>query len=227
MLLTDFVIRDHGLEDSIEYTKIEYAYYKMALEAGIEMNECRLLTENGRNHFMTKRFDRKNDRKIHMQTLAAIGHIDYNVPGLCSYEQAANYMQEMNLGNDEIQKLFRRMVFNVVAVNQDDHVKNISFLMDRNGIWRLAPAYDMTFAYDPDNQWLKAHQMTINGKSRGISREDVLTTGINMGISRAVSNSIIDEAEHAVNNWTIHAEHAGIRENTYEMIQNIIDESSL
>ncbi|WP_022761393.1 type II toxin-antitoxin system HipA family toxin [Butyrivibrio sp. AD3002] len=218
---------DHGLEDSVEYTKIEYAYYKMALDAKIEMNECRILSENERNHFMTKRFDRDNNQKIHMQTLAAIGHLDYNVPRLCGYEQAANFMQEMNLGNNEVQKLFRRMVFNVLAVNQDDHVKNISFLMDRNGIWRLAPAYDMTFAYDPDNQWLKAHQMLINGKSTGMLREDILAAGRNMGISNAVSNAIIDEVEYAVNNWIRYAEQAEIKESTYEMVQKIIDEQSL
>lgn len=121
----------------------------------------------------------------------------------------------------------RRMVFNVIAVNQDDHVKNISFLMDRNGIWRIAPAYDMTFAYDQENQWLKAHQMLINGKSTGISKEDIIAAGLNMGISNVTINIIINEVESAVTSWKKYAEQAGIREKTYEMIQKILDKHSL
>ena len=137
---------DHDLKDSPEYTLIEYAYYKMALIAGINMNESRIYKKDGRNHFMTKRFDRRNGQKLHMQTLGAIAHIDYNYPGLCSYEQAAGYMRRMGLPASDINQLFRRMVFNVLAVNQDDHVKNISFIMNRAGEWGLSPAYDMTFS---------------------------------------------------------------------------------
>ncbi|WP_051656776.1 type II toxin-antitoxin system HipA family toxin [Butyrivibrio sp. AE3004] len=213
---------DHNLEDSVEYT-----HYQMAIDAGIEMSECRILPENGRNHFMTKRFDRVDGKKVHMQTLSAIGHIDYNIPGLCSYEQAAMYMDEMRLGVNEIEKLFRRMVFNVIAVNQDDHVKNISFLMDRKGTWRLAPAYDLTFAYSPENKWLKAHQMRINQKTENITREDIITSGINMGIKKTRINAIIDKVTDAIGKWQQFAEKSGIREETYEIISDIMHRNSI
>lgn len=213
---------DHGLEDRTEYTVIEYAYYLMARAAGIEMSECRLLQENGRNHFMTRRFDREAGRKIHMQTLAAIAHIDYNIPGLCSYEQAAMYMNEMGLGANEVEKLFRRMVFNVRAVNRDDHVKNISFLMDRRGTWKLAPAYDMTFAYNPGNRWLKAHQMRINGKTDSISIEDMKEAGINMGLSKSRINLVIEQVESAVGKWRLFAEGTGLGEPVYQAIQDVL-----
>lgn len=165
---------DHGLEDEPEYTLIEYAYYKMALDAGIQMNECRIYSKAGENHFMTKRFDRIDGKKVHMQSLGAIAHISYKEPRLCSYEMAAQYMQEMNLPMKDIEQFYRRMVFNCIAVNQDDHVKNISFLMDRSGKWRLSPAYDMTFSYNVMNKWLSAHQMTVNGKKSGIDLDDLI-----------------------------------------------------
>ena len=213
---------DHGLEDKPEYTLIEYSYYEMAQKAGIEMNECRLFTENGRHHFMTKRFERENGKKIHMQTLSALAHIDYNIPGLCSYEQAAIYMKQLKLPQSEIEQFFRRMVFNVLAVNQDDHVKNISFLMDRRGKWKLAPAYDMTFSYDVNNRWLRAHQMLINGKTDGITREDLISTGKTMGISTVRIERIIEEVVMAVRDWGAIASENGIKSNTIAMISEII-----
>ena len=214
---------DHALEDIPEYTRIEYAYYLMAVASGIQMNECRRLEEGGRNHFMTKRFDReKNGRKLHMQTLAALAHISYQVPGLCSYEMMAQYARRIGIDSVSIGQLFRRMVFNVIAVNQDDHVKNFSFLMDRSGRWSLAPAYDITFACDPANRWLSAHQMTINGKSRNIGYEDLIACGRNMGVSRVKSERIIDEVASQVSRWEIYARQAGVREKTYAAIQDVI-----
>ncbi|SFB69386.1 type II toxin-antitoxin system HipA family toxin [Butyrivibrio sp. YAB3001] len=215
---------DHGLTDEPEYTLIEYAYYEMARMAGITMNECRIFKENGRNHFMTKRFDRKDGNKVHMQTLGALAHIDYSVPALCSYEQAAMYMQQMRLKSDEIEQFFRRMVFNVMAVNQDDHVKNISFLMDRNGKWKLSPAYDITFSYNLSNVWLKAHQMRVNGKVSAITMNDLHDAGKAMGISTSKRKKIIQEVHEAVSNWTNIAERNGIRENTMKNIKNVIQE---
>ena len=209
---------DHDLEDAPEYTLIEYAYYKMALAAGIQMNECRIYKDGGRNHFMTKRFDRRNGQKMHMQTLGAIAHIDYNYPGVCSYEQAAGYMRQMDLGAGDVEELFRRMVFNVLAVNQDDHVKNISFIMDKTGVWRLSPAYDMTFSYDTSNLWLSAHQMLVNGKKTGISMQDILESGNNMDISTRRCKSIIADIVSAVEKWPDIAGENGIREDTVEMI---------
>ena len=218
---------DHGLDDSVEYTTIEYAYYLMAKASGIEMSESRILSENGRHHFMTKRFDRDAGKKIHMQTLAAIAHIDYNIPGLCSYEQAAMYMNEMGMGADEVEKLFRRMVFNVLAVNQDDHVKNISFLMDKKGIWKLAPAYDMTFAYNPDNRWLRAHQMRINRKMDNINYDDLVAAGINMGLSKPRIHYVIEQVEDAVGKWNQFAEKAGLKESTYQMIKVVLEREKI
>ncbi len=213
---------DHDLEDVPEYTMIEFAYYEMAKKAGITMSECRLLPEGGRKHFMTKRFDRVNGKKIHMQTLGALAHIDYDIPCLCSYEMAALYAKRIGLPNSDIEQFFKRMVFNVLAVNQDDHVKNISFLMDRNGVWSLSPAYDVTFACDLNNKWLKAHQMTINGKNSAIKIEDMIQCGQNMDIKAQKCKKIIDEVIIAIREWPEIARKVGIREKTIQMVQKEI-----
>ena len=214
---------DHGLEDVPEYTLIEYAYYKMALDAGIQMNECRIYSNAGENHFMTKRFDRVNGKKIHMQSLGAMAHISYKEPRLCSYEMAAGYMREMKLPMIDIEQLFRRMVFNCVAVNRDDHVKNISFLMDRSGKWRLSPAYDITYSYDFTNKWLSAHQMTINGKKSDISLTDLLAAGEKMGLKRKKCMDIISKISLVVSDFESYAEKANIREKTYSEIKKTLE----
>ncbi len=214
---------DHDLEDAPEYTKIEYAYCKMAQKAGIVMSECKLLKEGSRKHFMTKRFDRVDGKKLHMQSLGAITHIDYNVPGLCSYEMAAITARRMGLPSSDIEQFYRRMVFNVLAVNQDDHVKNISFLMDRKGIWSLAPAYDVTFACDSKNKWLQAHQMTIHGKKSNILMEDLIACGKNMDIRTSKCKKIIGEVSAAVNEWPTIAHSVGIREKTISLIHKEIE----
>lgn len=214
---------DHDMEDDLEYTLIEYAYYKMALKAGIKMNECKLFKENGHNHFMTKRFDRVDGKKLHMQTLGAIAHIDYNVPGLCSYEQAAGYMRQMNLDAGDIDQLYRRMAFNVLAVNHDDHVKNISFLMDKHGVWRLSPAYDLTFSYNMNNKWLLAHQMLINGKSSNITLNDLISSGRSMDISTRRCKNIIIDVRDSINSWMQIADDVGIREKTAFGIKRIME----
>lgn len=212
---------DHGLEDAVEYTLIEYAYYLMAVKAGIVMNECRLFAEGPRQHFMTRRFDRVDGDKIHMQTLSAIAHIDYNSPRLCSYEQAVAYMRQLGLGQNEIEQFYRRMVFNAVAVNRDDHVKNISFLMDRRGKWSLSPAYDLTFAYNPENRWLRAHQMTINGKSDGFSVEDFLQCGNIMGLTKRKCSDIFAEISATVATFPDIAHSTGIKTQTIDVIERI------
>ena len=214
---------DHGIEDVPEYTLIEYAYYKMALDAGIRMNECRIYSNAGENHFMTKRFDRVNGKKIHMQSLGAMAHISYKEPRLCSYEMAAGYMREMKLPMIDIEQLFRRMVFNCVAVNRDDHVKNISFLMDRSGKWRLSPAYDITYSYDFTNKWLSAHQMTINGKKSDISLTDMLAAGEKMGLKRKKCMDIISKISLVVSDFESYAEKANIREKTYSEIKKTLE----
>ncbi|KAF0092045.1 MAG: hypothetical protein FD141_229 [Fusobacteria bacterium] len=216
---------DHNLEDIPEYTLIEYAYYKMALKAGIVMSECKLLEEGRRKHFMTKRFDRVKGEKLHMQSFGAIAHIDYNEPGLSSYEMAALTARRLGLPSGDIEQLFRRMVFNVLAVNQDDHVKNISFLMDRSGVWTLSPAYDVTFACDSGNKWLQAHQMTINGKKSNILINDMITCGQNMDLKAYKCKKIIEEVNDAVKEWQNIAHSVGIRQKTIKLIYKQIEKN--
>lgn len=218
---------DHGLEDVPEYTLIEYAYYKMALDAGIQMNECRIYSNNGENHFMTKRFDRVDGKKIHMQSLGAMAHISYKEPRICSYEMAAGYMRDMKLPMIDIEQFYSRMVFNCVAVNQDDHVKNISFLMDKSGKWRLSPAYDVTYSYDITNKWLSAHQMTVNGKKREIHLSDLLEVGKKMGIKRKKCMDIISKVSLVVSNFEKYADEVNIREKTYIEISKVLNENKV
>ena len=218
---------DHGLEDVPEYTLIEYAYYKMALAAGIQMNECRIYSNAGENHFMTKRFDRVEGKKIHMQSLGSMAHISYKEPRLCSYEMAAAYMREMQLPMIDIEQFFSRMVFNCIAVNQDDHVKNISFLMDRSGKWRLSPAYDVTYSYDVTNKWLSAHQMTINGKKSNINCIDLLVVGEKMGLKKKKCMDIISRISLVVADFEKYANVANIREKTFADIKEILNQNKV
>lgn len=218
---------DYGLEDVPEYTLIEYAYYKMALDAGIDMNECRIYSNAGENHFMTKRFDRVSGKKVHMQSLGAMAHISYKEPGICSYEMAAEYMREINLPMKDVEQFFSRMVFNCIAVNQDDHVKNVSFLMDRTGIWRLSPAYDVTYSYDITNKWLSAHQMTINGKKKNICLEDILASGEKMGLRKKKCMDIISRVSSTVADFEKYAEECNIREKTYADIKKVLDKNKV
>lgn len=208
--------------DGPQYTKIEYAYYLMAKDAGIQMSECQLFHENGRSHFMTRRFDRDliTGAKYHMQTLGGIAHFDFNQPSAYSYEQAVEVMRRLRLSNKEISQFFRRMVFNVFARNQDDHVKNISFLMDRTGKWSLSPAYDMTYAYNPGGTWTGAHQMTINGKQSAIDMQDILTSGHIMGLRKAEIDSIITDVRTSLSKWDQFAESAGLPEQITGKISN-------
>ncbi len=194
--------RDKELEDPKGYGAIEYAYHLMAVAAGIEMSECRLLEENGRRHFMSRRFDRlANGGKLHMQTLGALAHFDFNQPGAYSYEQAMLLMRQIGLGMDAIEQQFRRMAFNIVARTQDDHVKNIAFLMDRTGAWSLAPAYDVTYSYNPDGRWTSSHQMTLNGKRDGFTREDFEAAGRAVSLKRGRAGEILGEVATAVARW--------------------------
>ncbi|HMJ34981.1 MAG TPA: type II toxin-antitoxin system HipA family toxin [Baekduia sp.] len=193
---------DHGLVDPEGWGAIEYAYWRMATRAGVEMSECRLLPENGRRHFMTRRFDRPpGGDKLHMQTLAALDHVSYRMPGIYGYDQTMVLMRGIGISLPEIEQLFRRMVFNIVARNQDDHVKNVAFLMDRSGRWTLAPAYDVTWACDPTNQWLQSHQMTINGKRDRISVADLIAIEKRVGLKRGSAKRILAEVTDAVATW--------------------------
>ncbi len=203
--------KDKELSDPKGYGRIEFAYHLMAVEAGIEMSRCRLFEEGGRAHFMTKRFDRTdNGQKLHMQSLCAIGHYDFNVAGATSYEEAFQVCETLNLGMKAKEQLFLRMVFNVLAKNRDDHTKQISFLMDKKGLWRLSPAYDVTYAYNPDGDWTSTHQMTINRKRENITLEDFMAVGRRQGLNKSRCSSLIEQVGCAVERWEKHAEYAEV-----------------
>jgi serine/threonine-protein kinase HipA len=203
--------KDKELEDPKGYTVIEYAYALMAAAAGIEMSECRLMEEGGRRHFMTRRFDRQSDGgKLHMQSLAALAHFDFNSAGAYSYEQAFDVIKRLGLPMRSREEQFRRMTFNVVARNQDDHVKNIAFLMDKTGTWSLSPAFDVTYAYNPKGLWTSRHQMTINGKTDGFDREDFKAVAQVAGIKRGRSDAILTEVMDTVKDWPRYAKKAGV-----------------
>ena len=215
---------DHNLKDPPAYTRIEYSYYLMAQACGIKMNECRLFEENELYHFMTKRFDREdsNGRKLHMQTLGAIAHYDYNEPTAYSYEMAAAILRKMKLPQSDMEQLCLRMIFNVLTKNNDDHVKNISFLMDRKGTWSLSPAYDLTLSYDPSNRWLKAHQMSVNGKRTDITEDDIFACAAVMDITRSKCRSMIERVKTAVSDFPKFAEQAQLPDTAAENVQKLI-----
>ena len=202
-----------ALRDPLGFGRIEYAYSLMARACGVEMMPCRLLEEHGRAHFLTQRFDRVIDdagtvHKLHMATLCGIAHLDYNDPVAYTYEQAFGVMRLLGLPYPAAVQLFRRMCFNAIARNHDDHTKNISFLMDPQGEWHLSPAYDVTFAYNPDNIWLRQHQLSINGKRIGITRDDLLAVAKDMNIKKA--GAIIDEVVTGVKQWKKFAKKAEV-----------------
>ena len=203
--------KDRGLADPKGYGAVEYAYSQMAKAAGITMTDCRLLPEGGRRHFMTRRFDRtKTGGKLHMQSLAALAHYDYCSPDSYTYEQAFQVMRRLNLPMDQMEELFRRMTFNVAARNQYDHVKNIAFLMDRKGEWSLAPAFDVTWAMDPANKWLRQHQMSVNGRREDFTRADLEACAATASINAARARTIIDEVVATVADWPRFAEAAEV-----------------
>ncbi len=205
--------KDKELADPQGYGAIEYAYSNMAKAAGIEMTACRLLEEHGRRHFMTRRFDRTGDGdKRHMQSLGALAHYDLNDPNAYSYEQALLVIRRLGLPMAAIEEQFRRMVFNVLARNQDDHVKNIAFLMDRAGEWSLSPAFDMTYAYQPGGAWTARHQMSVNGKRDGFVFADFEAVAAVASMRRGRAKAIVGEVGKAVADWPSFATAAGVPE---------------
>ena len=203
--------KDKELQDPEGYTVAEYAYSLMAKDAGVVMTECRLLEEGGRRHFMTQRFDRGNDgEKLHMQSLAALAHFDFNVAQANSYEQAFHVGRQLGLSLDAIEQQYRRMIFNVVGRNQDDHVKNIAFLMDKSGKWALSPAYDVAYSYNPTGDWTARHQMTINGKSENFDLNDFRECAKVAGIRRGRDTEILREVTEVIKNWPTYAERVNV-----------------
>jgi len=202
------------------YGKIEYAYHLMAVEAGIEMTTCRLHHEAGRSHFMTKRFDRSaNGGKWHMQSLGAIAHYDYRQPASYSYEQAIQIIRRMGLPRKDMDQQVLRAIFNVVGHNCDDHVKNIAFLMNRWGEWRLSPAFDISYAWNPNGEWTSRHQMSVNGKRDGFEREDLLALAKAADIKKARSEQMIQRVIEVVRRWPDFAGEAGVNDEQVKKIQ--------
>ena len=212
--------KDKELEDPQGYGLIELAYSRMARAAKITMSDCRLLEENGRSHFMTRRFDRDDaGNKLHMQSLGALAHFDYNEPGSYSYDQAFLVMRKLQLPMRDLEEQYRRMVFNLVARNQDDHVKNIAFLMDRTGQWSLSPAFDITWSFNPAGDWTATHQMTVNGKRDQFTRADLLAAGRSAQLKRGRTEAIAEEVIAAVRVWPRTAAEAGVPDDRYREIQ--------
>jgi len=201
-------VTDLELGEPRGYGRIEYVYYLMAKAAGINMTECRLLEENGRAHFMTKRFDRVSGNKIHMQSLCGIAHYDFNNAGAYSYEQAFTVMRQLRLSKAEAEQQYRRMLFNIIARDLDDHTKNISFLMQRDGKWALSPAYDLTYSHNPAGKWTNQHQMSLNGKRDHFTREDLIHVGESISLSKP--EETLNDVIIAVEQWPEYAKDAEV-----------------
>jgi len=212
--------KDKELADPQGYGKIKYAYHLMAIEAGIGMELCRLHHEGGRSHFMTKRFDRTSSgEKLHMQSLGAVAHFDYNQPDSYSYEQSLQVMKQLGPPRLDLEQQVLRVIFNVPARNRDDHVKNIAFLMNRRGEWRLSPAYDVTYAWDLKGEWTSRHQMSVNGKRDGFLKEDLVALAGQAGVKVRRAHTMIDQVLAALKKWEIFAEEAGVEEERMESIE--------
>ena len=213
----DGVSAEAGFKETENYGRLEYSFSELVKRCGIDMTDCSLIEENGRAHFLTKRFDRENGKKIHMQTLCGIAHYDFRLLRGYSYEQAFNVMRALHLPYSQAQEMFRRMVFNTVLRNQDDHTKNISFLMGTDGRWRLSPAYDMGFAYNPSGSWTRTHQMSINGKYDDLTRKDLLAFAAANNIKNA--SEIIDQVCDEAAKWPSSAKECGVPQS---MINEIV-----
>ncbi|MCA1757983.1 MAG: type II toxin-antitoxin system HipA family toxin [Bacteroidales bacterium] len=202
-------VSDVQLGSSHGYGRVEMAYYNMAKACGIEMMPSRLLEENGRAHFMTRRFDReRNEVKHHAQTFCALKHFDYNLVNSFSYEQLFQCMRELKLTYADAEQMFRRMVFNVIARNCDDHTKNFSFLLKQGGKWELSPAYDLCHAYRPGSEWVSQHALSINGKRKEITKTDLLVIGESIRCKKA--SEIVDEINDTVNQWKQFADYVNV-----------------
>ena len=215
--------KDKEDEDREDFGIIEYTYYLMAKEAGINMSECRILDDGKNSHFMTKRFDRDDKgNKFHMQTLCAMAHMDFNQAGAYSYEQFFSVMNKIGIHHLDSVEAFKRMVFNIYAFNFDDHTKNISFLMDKQGQWKLSPAYDVSFAYNPNGLWTSSHQMTVNGKRKNFTELDFENCAKFGNLShREVKNAIAD-VKAAVSNWKVIAKNSGVSQRRIDEIWEFI-----
>lgn len=226
LLKFDGIGADAQLGKGTHFGRIEYAYSLMAKAAGITMSECFLLEETDRAHFMSKRFDRTGNQRHHMQTLCGMAHLDFNQIGAHSYHQLFHTILRLGLGRTALEQTLRRMIFNVLAANCDDHSKNFSFLLKEGGKWELAPAYDITFAYNPDNKWLRNHLMSVNGKFGQITEQDFFEVADRYQL-RGICKSVIEDVRHAVSNWPRFAKEAGVLEEQIEVIGLVLQDIAL
>lgn len=225
LLKFDGVGADPDLGATGNFGRIEYAYHLMAVAAGIEMTECRLLEEGGRAHFMTRRFDRAaHGRKIHTQTLCALSHLDFRQIGTHDYAQLFLLLEQLGLGPDTRAEVFRRMTFNVAAAICDDHTKNFAFLMAEGQAWRLSPAYDVTHAHAPSSKWTRQHLMAVNGRTNGIGRADVAEVGDRFAVPAA--SDVVEQVLESVANWRAFADEARVPRATAEHIAADIETRS-
>lgn len=211
-------VSDAQFGESFGYGRVEYAYYLMAKDCGIDMMECELLEENGRAHFMTKRFDREgHDTKHHVQTWCGLQHYDFKQMYSYSYEQLFQTMRLLRLTYPEAEQMFKRMVFSYMATNYDDHTKNFAFRLKKAGRWELSPAYDICYSYDPNNVWVNQLTLSINGKRKDIDNEDFLTIANANNIKKA--EQLIEKIQSVVNNWETYAEKANVSKQLTQMIK--------
>jgi serine/threonine-protein kinase HipA len=211
LLKFDGVGDDGRLGATHGFGRIEYAHYLMAVECGIAMSECALLEEGGRAHFMSRRFDRRNNEKLHVQTLCGLQHLDFNIPYVSSYEQYFRTVLQLNLGAEAMRQAWLRCAFNVMARNCDDHTKNLAFIMDEAGTWSLSPAYDMSFSHNPGpGKWTRQHQMLVNGKAQQITRADLLLVAQQFDIDGA--NRLLDRVAEVLRQWPRYGRETGVPE---------------
>lgn len=218
LLKFDGVGSDKELGAGADYGRIEYAYHLMAKAAGIAMTDCRLLEENGRAHFMTRRFDRDENQRHHIQSLCAMDHLDYKQRATHAYAQLFMAISRLKLGDEAMAQAYRRMAFNVMARNCDDHTKNFAFRLRQGGVWEFAPAYDVTHAYNPEGEWTYQHLMSVNGKFAGIGREDLLVEGDRFGVRRPID--ILADVRAALQSWNEFCEAAGINAKSAERVSS-------
>lgn len=215
--------KDKELEDPKGYGLIDYADYKMARDCGIEISECRLFEENGRKHFMTRRVDRLDSgQKVHMQSLCALAHYDFNLAGAYGYEQVLLVIRQLELPMHAVEEQFRRRVFNIIGRNQDDHVKNIAFLMNKRGEWSLSPAFDITYSLNPSGPWASSHQMTLNGKRDGFVLDDFKFRARAASMKRGRAETIIEKIRTVATRWREYADDARVDPDQREKIQNAL-----
>jgi serine/threonine-protein kinase HipA len=215
--------KDKELADPKGFGRIEYAYHLMADKAGIIMMPCRLHEEGGRAHFMTKRFDRTDEGdKLHYQSLCALQHFDFNMAGTYSCEQALQTIKSLKLPAEDVEQQVRRTLFNIIARNQDDHVKNIGFVMNKEGEWRLSPAFDVAYSYNPKGTWTSQHQMSLNGKRNGFDLSDLVAFGEFAGLKERRTKSIINEILDVVKHWTEFAQEAKVHDEHVTQIKRTL-----